>query len=390
MPSTGSSPPGRSIAWALLSQMIWLPLVGIDLQQRWQSQLPIPPPLAAGRGRQQAAAVAAAPLPAPLSLADLLDGSRADGSRMDGSGPDGSGMASRHRGADRGIGSIAAGRSAPLRGLPPRGLSGGGLTAEGLLLLAPTGRERGGAGSRAGGDLLFSSAALGSPSPAGPGSLPQALIHEGGGGAASERRPEAVGRSGALFRGSQLLGGAIGLEDLQEGPMPALALVERSLRSGDRDPLAPLPEPWREPMRQALRRLPGSGPALDTARVITLPSGRIQQPTEVPLSLQSDGSVDILAAPAEPALLRDVEHWSRRQLRPALGRQAPALLRFQPLPAETRTASSAAGAGSGAAGATTAGTAAAGSVALPAAGRAALAAAPAERRPPPAATAPGR
>jgi hypothetical protein len=278
-------------------------------------------------------------------------------------------MGGTDRDGDRGGASIAEGRSSPPRGLAPRGLA-----AEGLVLLAPTGRERDGAGSLAGGDLLFSGTGLRRLSLAGPGPLPQALIREGGGGAASERRPGAVGPSGVLFRGSQLLGGAIGLEDLQEGPMPALALVERSLRPGSGDPLAPLPEPWREPMRQALRRLPGSGPALDTARVITLPSSRIQRPTEVPLSLQSDGSVDILAAPAEPALLRDVEHWSRQQLRPAFGRQAPALLRFQPLPAtaEVRAGSTAAGVGSGAAG----------SADLPAAGGAALATAPSERRPP--------
>ncbi|MEB3271788.1 MAG: hypothetical protein VKJ44_09105 [Synechococcus sp.] len=330
MPFTGSSSPGRPIAWALLSQMIWLPLVGIDLHDRWQAQRR--PPAAPGRGQRPAAATPAA----PLSLAELLAASRGGG--------------------DRGGPSLEERR---------------GLTSGGPALLAPARRhgERHGDGPPAAGELLLSSGGFRGRPSAAPGGLPRALMAD-----ADRDSVVPAGESGQLsppFRGSQLLGGAIGLEDLQEGPMPALALVERSLRRSRHDPLAPLPEPWREPMRQALRRLPGSGSALDTARVITLPSSRIQQPAEVPLSLQSDGSVDILAAPAESALLRDVEHWSRQQPPPAPGRQAPALLRFQPLPAEAQAASSAAGAGSGVAGTPD----------LPAAG-AAPAAMPPERRPP--------
>lgn len=313
MPSNASSSPGRPIAWALLSQMIWLPLVGIDLHDRWRAQRH--PPSAPGRDQRPAATAAtpaatATPAP-PLSLAELLAVS---------GGTDRSGPSSDDR---------------------------SGLTPGGPALLAAAGRlaDR----PPAAGELLLSSGGglRGRPSPL-PGALPQVLIADGD--RDSLVTAAESGRLSPPFRGSQLLGGAIGLEDLQEGPMPALALVERSLRRSGGDPLAPLPEPWREPMRQALRRLPGSGPALDTARVITLPSSRIRQPIEVPLSLQSDGSLDILAAPAEPALLRDVEHWSRQQLPPALGRQAPALLRFEPLPAEARAVSAAGAAGSGAAG----------------------------------------
>jgi len=290
MPFTGSSSPGRPIAWALLSQMIWLPLVGIDLHDRWQAQRR--PPAAPGRGQRPAAATPAA----PLSLAELLAASRGGG--------------------DRGGPSLEERR---------------GLTSGGPALLAPARRhgERHGDGPPAAGELLLSSGGFRGRPSAAPGGLPRALMAD-----ADRDSVVPAGESGQLsppFRGSQLLGGAIGLEDLQEGPMPALALVERSLRRSRHDPLAPLPEPWREPMRQALRRLPGSGSALDTARVITLPSSRIQQPAEVPLSLQSDGSVDILATINRSAA-DDVRDWSRQQPSPPRGSVTPAVINLHPLP----------------------------------------------------------
>lgn len=114
--------------------------------------------------------------------------------------------------------------------------------------------------------------------------------------------------------------------------MAPLALAERALRRRSADPLAPLPALWREPMRQALLKLPGAPQQLDTARMVYVPSSSISQPVEVPLALQSDGSVDLLEVPANPALLREIRSWSRQQRPPAPGSLIPAVVRLHPLP----------------------------------------------------------
>jgi len=145
---------------------------------------------------------------------------------------------------------------------------------------------------------------------------------------------------GRAFSRSQLLGGAMGLADLQEGPMGPMALAERAQHSSSGDPLAPLPSFWREPMRQALLKLPGAPQQLGTARMVYVPSRSVSQPVEVPLALQSDGSVDILQSPANAAVLSEIDTWSRLQRPPASGSLVPAVVHLHPLTPSARTASS--------------------------------------------------
>jgi len=52
---------------------------------------------------------------------------------------------------------------------------------------------------------------------------------------------------------------------------------------------------------------------------------------DVPLALQSDGSVDILQTPDNPAVIKEIDTWSRRQHRPAVGSLVPAVIHLHPL-----------------------------------------------------------
>jgi hypothetical protein len=362
MPLSGFGPRSRPIAWALLSLSIWLPLLGIDLHDRWHAQrrhlppggsasaalLPGHPP-ATGPMRwaqpSAAAASAAGVAAPPLSLAELRHALGPSPAATAAPAPAAATASLLRRGR---IGQmpipatgllLSSAGPAPLAS-PPRS-GGGGAPPAAIPAVRPAGprvalatttanttvattADTAAASPAAGGAAALASQQRSEPAPPGLRLPPRAGAPSGALAAA----PLPLSR---LFRGSQLLGGALGLEDLQEGPMSALALVERARRSGSPDPLAPLPPPWREPLRQALLRLPNAPARLATARLVTLPSSRVRQPSELPLALQSDGSVDILEAPADPALLIEVERWSRRQPRPAPGSQAPALLRFQPL-----------------------------------------------------------
>lgn len=145
-------------------------------------------------------------------------------------------------------------------------------------------------------------------------------------------RQSAPGLLGRAFTRAQLLGGSIGLTDLQEGPMAPLALAERALQRSSGDPLAPLPSLWREPMRQALLRLPGAPQPFSPARTVIVPSAAVRRPVQVPLALQSDGSVDVLASPDDSAVLREIEGWSRQQRLPPRGALQPTLVHLHPLP----------------------------------------------------------
>lgn len=369
MPLPGSGSPSRPIAWVLLSQAIWLPLLAIDLHDRWRAQHHSPAPAST-------AGLPAGPLPAahaPEALppeapptwslpstgqAPAAPGSAEQASAAAGAGPPLS-LAQLRRALDAGprstassqAGPAVASASLPLRPgrpdqapIPASGLllssagpgplassprSGGwGAPPAAITAVRPAGATAAMATPTAN-PTATATATEGTRSAA--ASPPGPWQHPAHASAPSGQLPAAPLPLSRLFRGSQLLGGALGLEDLQEGPMAALALVERAQRGGSSDPLAPLPAPWREPLRQALLRLPNAPPRLATARLVTLPSRRVRQASELPLALQSDGSVDILEAPADPALLVEVERWSRRQPRPAPGSQAPALLRFQPL-----------------------------------------------------------
>lgn len=279
MRPSGSGIFSRSIAWALITQMVWVPLVAIDLHDRWVArQRDITPP-----GRS----LPPSPLArtTPLSLNDLLA-------------------------AARPVQQLAGQANQMVSGAVGQAVQGGA-SGVGLLLSS--------AGSGAS-SLLDRplSVSLDAAAPAAAGAM---------------TAPPANTLLGRAFTRAQLLGGSIGLADLQEGPMAPLALAERALQRVSADPLAPLPSPWREPMRQALGKLPGAPLQLNPARLVVVPSSTVSQPVEVPLALQSDGSVDILEAPASAAVLREIDGWSRQQRRPASGSLQPALVHLHPLPA---------------------------------------------------------
>jgi hypothetical protein len=149
-----------------------------------------------------------------------------------------------------------------------------------------------------------------------------------------------------LFTSSELLGGALTLQDINEPSIPPLARAERAKWERTGDPLAPLPEIWREPMRKALSALTNSAKSivnlkksaklplqvLDTARIIHIPSTQVRRSTEVPLALQSDGTVDILNLPDDPAILEEIQRWSVKQKPPVPGRVKPAVVHLHAVP----------------------------------------------------------
>jgi len=148
-----------------------------------------------------------------------------------------------------------------------------------------------------------------------------------------------------LYSRSELLGGTVTLQDLSEPLMPPLARAERAQWSRSGDPLAPLPQMWREPMRKALQSLAQEGgPAkadtsggrqevskLDPARFVHVPSSKIRQASEVPLALQADGTVDILNQPDDPAVIDEINRWSAKQKLPAKGTLSPAVVHLHPM-----------------------------------------------------------
>lgn len=283
MPRQVPPPASRPVAWALLSQALWLPLLAVDLQDRWSSRVETFTPRPGGSSGTLA----------------LLSPQPAGG------------------------GSLAPAQ-------PP---SASGLTNSGLLLgSGPLGRAPGTAAdafaptpAAAAG---FRGGLSGSPVPTAP-TTGTALALKAGSGA-----PSALALSAGGFSRAELLGGPITLADLQEGSMPPMALAERGRLSLSGDPLAALPEPWREPMRRALATLPaasGPAPRLNQARHVHVPSSRISRSTEVPLALQSDGSVDILSRPETEAVVEEIRDWSARQTPPSEGSIAPALVHLHPV-----------------------------------------------------------
>jgi hypothetical protein len=149
-----------------------------------------------------------------------------------------------------------------------------------------------------------------------------------------------------LYTRSDLLGGSLTLADINEPQMPPVARAEKAqaLRMGD--PLATIPSNLREPMRRALQSLsenlkPTSGSptaktigsiSVEQARVIHIPSARIKRFSEVPLALQSDGTVDILNKPEDPDVVEEIKSWSSKQQLPNKGSMAPAVVHLHPLP----------------------------------------------------------
>jgi len=280
---SGSGLSPKAIGWALISQAVWLPLLAIDLHDRWVArQREITPP-----GR----ALPASPLAraTPLSINDLL-------------------------GAARPVQQLASQANQAVSGAFDSAVRGAG-SGVGLLLSS--------AGSSAS-SLLER-----------PFTVSLETHSSDGASRASVSQPVSAAPANTLlgraFTRAQLLGGSIALSDLQEGPMAPLALAERAVQRSSGDPLSPLPSLWREPMRQALLRLPGAPLQFSPARLVHVPSSSVNQTVEVPLALQSDGSVDILESHGNAAVLREIESWSRQQRLPATGTLVPAIVHLHPL-----------------------------------------------------------
>ncbi|MFN9644487.1 MAG: hypothetical protein ACK6BG_05050 [Cyanobacteriota bacterium] len=148
-----------------------------------------------------------------------------------------------------------------------------------------------------------------------------------------------------LYSRSELLGGTLTLQDLSEPIMPPIARAERAQWSRSGDPLAPLPEIWREPMRRALNALARDvltanadrsaasqqSIGFNSARFVHIPSSRIRQASEIPLALQSDGSVDILNKPEDPVVIDEIKRWSAKQTLPEKGKISPAVVQLHPM-----------------------------------------------------------
>jgi hypothetical protein len=277
------------IAWALLSQAIWLPLLAIDLHDRWQANV--------NEARDIAAAAAGARPPAtPLSTATTATptatpspGSSRTGLLLGPSAPMASGSVDRRESGAPSLATRLAEPATEQIDAAQQGLS----ASDGIQPLG-----------------------LGSPRPS-----PSTLLSSG-------------------FRRSELLGGAITLADLQQPATPSLALAERARWASSSDPLAPLPAVWREPMRQALQALPapqGGTSRIQSARVIHIPSSRVRQSTTVPLAIQGDGSVDILSRADDPAVVEEIRHWSRKQPPGGGNGLRATLVNLEPIPAAPDT-----------------------------------------------------
>jgi hypothetical protein len=280
-----------AVAWALLTQSLWLPLVGIDIHDRWQAESRRSRPLLLPQA-ELAASLPPSPLLNPSDLAPSPSDPRskisARGFLLGASSP--AAHAQVGHLLDRYDESVQAGQDAMTR-----------RPIKVALQTFPS--TSGGSRSSAKGHL------------------------------ASASGYDLLQRS---FTPAELLGGSLTLQDLQAEPIPAVALSERARLARSSDPLAPLPQAWREPMRRALNAInipsPLQPPAqLEAARVVHVPSMKVSRAIAVPLALQSDGSVDLLSKPEDPAVLEAIRGWSGRQDPPALGRVAPAIVHVEPL-----------------------------------------------------------
>lgn len=281
----------RAVAWALLSQSLWLPVVGIDLHDRWQAEFLRSRPLALPQA-ELAASLPPAPLVNPVERSPLSreaqSNTSASGVLLGASSP----------AAHAQVGHLLD----PAEQVAPVGQYV--MTQRPFKFATPTASPH----------------ASGTPSPV------VAPL-------ASASRYDLLQRS---FTPAELLGGTLTLKDLQAAPTPSVALSERARLARSSDPLAPLPQAWREPMRRALNAINIPSPLkpsaqLEAARVVHVPSMKVSRATAVPLVLQSDGSVDLLSKPEDPAVLEAIRGWSGRQDLPASGRLAPAIVHVEPL-----------------------------------------------------------
>jgi len=298
---TRSSTPNRALAWALLSQSIWLPLLAIDVHDRWQAQMRVQREIAEASMRrspkvetpqiQRSGAVATTT--GKLKDTGLLLGSA---SRSPLNPSDRTGVVSE----------------AGLAGFAPTEPSHS-------LNAAPTGNSPIATTKAAGPgepELRREGSSLGLSTPA---TWPNPLLQ--------------------TFNRAELLGGSLGLSDLNTAAMPPLAMAERARWQRSGDPLAPLPGAWREPMRRALHGLStskGVATSVTAARVVHVPSLRVRQSTPVPLAVQPDGSVDILTKPDNPVVVDEIRQWSSRQPTSGQAGVTAAVVHLEPLPEAPR------------------------------------------------------
>ncbi|MBD2719029.1 hypothetical protein [Synechococcus sp. FACHB-909] len=304
----------KAIAWALLSQSIWLPLLAIDAHDRWQSRvkdMTIPQP-ADPKGTDEAIASAPeapATTPAPDTSSPLDDLGTTTGHVLSS--------------ASEKIGSLL---DAPLAR---------SLDLSGPSTSSASGARRPDAGRRPA--VALRSAA---PSPVAKAPSRPASFRIDGPPLGTTGLGSAQTLLQRNFSNSELLGGVLTIQDLGLPAMPTVARAERARWASSGDPMAPIPQNLREPMRQAIRTLPTPTPTktakLQQARVIHVPSTRVSKPTQVPLAIQADGSVDVLSQPDDPAVIEDIKEWSSRQPAQAPGTVTPTVVNLQPLPAEDR------------------------------------------------------
>jgi hypothetical protein len=304
----------KAIAWALLSQSLWLPLLAIDVHDRWQAgvkDLANPQPADPRAADEEAAdeEIASSPEAPPTSAqspsASLLEDL---------------GVTTGHvlsSASDR-IGSLLdtpLTRSLDLSG--PRNSS----------------RARPDPGRRPMSSLMAIRPSATAPAPVARPPLqidgpPLGTTGLGSAQTMLERK----------FSRAELLGGVLTIQNLGAPAMPPLARAERARWASSGDPMAPLPQNLREPMRRAIHTLPAPSPSssakLQQARVIYVPSTRVSKPTQVPLAVQADGSVDVLSRPDDPAVIEDIREWSTRQPAPSAGTVTPAVVNLEPIPDE--------------------------------------------------------
>lgn len=306
----------RAIGWALLSQSIWLPLLAIDASDRWQERVSdlTPPTDPAKSPAQKRPLIPTTRLASLSPLPTLQQRSLSDRQILNGSGANTTGL--------------LLNGSAPALKLPdPPAI----LRNLQQAVAAPLQRSMAAP--------IQSMLALARPShwmPAESSTPDTVRFHPPEAEQATRWQgpPIPTASKDLLLRSftrSELLGGSLSLRDIDAAPMSAVALAERARWASSADPMAPLPPLWRDPMRQALGQIPGGGSRMETARVVHVPSRRVSRTTEIPLALQSDGSVDILSQPDNPGVVRDIEEWSTRQQPPGQGGVQPAVVMLHPI-----------------------------------------------------------
>ncbi|MEY4808596.1 MAG: hypothetical protein RLZZ206_2985 [Cyanobacteriota bacterium] len=293
--------PNRALAWALLSQSIWLPLLALDVHDRWQAQIRVQREIAeAASRRSPREEIQQTQLPSGVTTA-----------------------ASKQK--DTGLLLGSATRS-PLNPSDRTGM----VSEAGLAGFAPTGPSHMLNPGRTDTSPFNPTAASGPGEPQLPrGNAPLGL-------STTTNSPHSLLQT---FNRAELLGGTLGLSDLNSPAMPPLAMAERARWQRSGDPLAPLPGAWREPMRRALQGLAtsnGATTSVTAARVVHVPSLRVRHSTPVPLAVQPDGSVDILTKPDNPAVVDEIRQWSSRQPTSGQAGVTAAVVHLEPLPEAPR------------------------------------------------------